>query len=118
MEDVLRITAQIAAALEAAHEKSITHRDLKPGNIIVRADGAVKVLDFGLAKIQQGEGPSPDDATVTLGATKAGMILGTPAYMSPEQARGQAVDKRADIWALGVIVYEDRKSTRLNSSHT
>ncbi len=111
VDDALRIARQVAEALEAAHEQGIVHRDLKPANIKVRADGAVKVLDFGLAKtIETIGGPSPDvsqSPTITTPAmTQAGMILGTAAYMSPEQARGKPVDKRADIWAFGCLVYE------------
>ena len=107
LEEALRLAHQITDALEAAHERGITHRDLKPGNIMIRPDGTVKVLDFGLAKV--GSGFTHDDAavTVSLGATQAGMILGTPAYMSPEQAKGRSnVDKRADIWAFGAVLYE------------
>src|ERR1700730_612231 len=107
LDEVLRIAKQIADALEAAHEKGITHRDLKPGNINIKPDGTVKVLDFGLAKM--GGGPtahSDNSPTMTIGATQAGIILGTAAYMAPEQARGKDVDRRADIWAFGVVVYE------------
>ena len=108
VEDVRRAGAQIADALDAAHERGIVHRDLKPSNVILRPDGTVKVLDFGLAKTQ--DGLSSDVAmspTVTSGpATHAGVILGTAPYMSPEQARGLAVDRRTDIWALGCILYE------------
>ena len=107
LEEALTLAHQITDALEAAHERGVTHRDLKPGNIMIRPDGTVKVLDFGLAKV--GSGFTPDDAavTVSLGATQAGMILGTPAYMSPEQAKGRSnVDKRADIWAFGAVLYE------------
>src|SRR5262249_24002356 len=109
LEEALKITRQIAEALEAAHEQGIVHRDLKPGNIKIKPDGAVKVLDFGLAKRRTKDSPESnpaDSATRTIAATRAGMILGTAAYMSPEQARGQSVDKRADIWAFGVVLYE------------
>ena len=108
--DALPIATQIADALEAAHEQGIVHRDLKPANIKVRADGTVKVLDFGLAKAMDPPGASSTDAmnspTLTARATQMGMILGTAAYMAPEQARGKPVDKRADIWAFGVVLYE------------
>src|SRR6185369_5976227 len=110
LEAALRIARQIADALEAAHEKGIVHRDLKPGNIKIKPDGTVKVLDFGLAKLRPVEvapGTRPEDSpTISMAATSAGMILGTAAYMSPEQARGKVVDKRADIWAFGVVLYE------------
>jgi eukaryotic-like serine/threonine-protein kinase len=109
VEDALKIALQIAEALEAAHEKGIIHRDLKPGNIMVSPDGQVKVLDFGLAKALEGDAATADpenSPTVTIGATQAGVILGTAGYMSPEQARGQAADRRADIWAFGVVLFE------------
>jgi serine/threonine protein kinase len=108
--EALPLAKQIAEALEAAHEQGIIHRDLKPANTKVRADGTVKVLDFGLAKAMEPVGASGTNATVSptlsLHATMAGVILGTAAYMSPEQARGKAVDKRADIWAFGAVLFE------------
>ena len=110
IDEALPIAKQIAEALEAAHERGIIHRDLKPANIKVRADGIVKVLDFGLAKVMEPFGAGSDVSqppTLTIPAmTQAGMILGTAAYMSPEQARGRAVDKRTDIWAFGCVLYE------------
>ena len=111
LDEAIPIARQIAAALEAAHEQGIVHRDLKPANIKVRRDGVVKVLDFGLAKaLESAAAPHPlvDSPTITSPAmlTRAGMVLGTAAYMSPEQARGKVVDKRTDIWAFGAVVYE------------
>ena len=102
------IARQIADALEAAHEKGIVHRDLKPANIKVTADGNVKVLDFGIAKAleERLDGALTDSPTVTAVGTRAGAVLGTAAYMSPEQSRGQPVDKRTDIWAFGCVLYE------------
>jgi Tol biopolymer transport system component len=109
IEEALPIAKQIAEALEAAHEQGIIHRDLKPANIRIRPDGRAKVLDFGLAKALSAEMASAsvdNSPTLTAHATKMGMIIGTAAYMSPEQARGKPVDKRADIWAFGVVFYE------------
>ena len=110
LDEALPIAKQIADALEAAHERGIIHRDLKPANIKVRSDGTVKVLDFGLAKaMEPAAGASPSASmspTLSIHATQAGMILGTATYMSPEQARGKTVDKRADIWAFGTVLFE------------
>jgi serine/threonine-protein kinase len=104
LDEALPIAKQIAEALEAAHEQGIIHRDLKPANIKVRPDGAVKVLDFGLAKALDpaGSGVNAMNSPTLTVATLQGVILGTAGYMSPEQARGKPVDKRTDIWAFGV----------------
>src|ERR1700689_5705263 len=108
LETALNYAKQIADALEAAHDKGIVHRDLKPANIMITSEGVVKVLDFGLAAVAQSSDPSNpvNSPTLTISPTRAGMILGTAGYMSPEQARGKTVDKRADIWAFGVVLFE------------
>jgi serine/threonine protein kinase len=108
VSEAVALARQIAEALETAHEKGIVHRDLKPANIKLTPAGAVKVLDFGIAKIREasGEDAVTDVSTVTTIGTRLGVVLGTAAYMSPEQARGQAVDKRTDIWAFGCVLYE------------
>jgi len=109
INEALRIAKQITEALEYAHERGIVHRDLKPANVKVTSDDAVKVLDFGLAKAIEGDAASLDIATsptISRMATLAGVLLGTAAYMSPEQAKGKSVDRRADIWAFGCVLYE------------
>jgi serine/threonine-protein kinase len=109
LEDALPIAQQIATALEAAHERGVMHRDLKPANIKLTADGKVKVLDFGLAKVYEAAHVPhnvSNSPTLTAAQTMGGVILGTAAYMSPEQARGRAVEKRTDIWAFGCVLYE------------
>ena len=119
VDEALPIAKQIAEALEAAHEAGVIHRDLKPANIKVRDDGAVKVLDFGLAKALDTapEGDATESPTVTA-MTVAGVILGTAAYMSPEQARGEAVDRRADIWSFGCVLFEMLTGTRVFDGKT
>jgi len=116
LDEALYIACQVAEALQYAHERSVVHRDLKPANIKLTTEQRVKVLDFGLAKALASETPSGDPSaspTLTIGETRAGIILGTAAYMSPEQARGQAVDRRTDVWSFGAMLYEMLTGRRL-----
>ncbi len=109
LNEALTLARQIADALEAAHEKGIIHRDLKPANVKITSDGVVKVLDFGLARVATGDVGTTDltqSPTITVGGTREGSVLGTASYMSPEQARGRPADKRADVWAFGIVLYE------------
>lgn len=124
LDEALAIAGQIAAALEEAHERGIVHRDLKPANVKVRHDGTVKVLDFGLAKAMDagagggGASVSMSPTITTPAMTQAGLILGTAAYMAPEQASGKPVDKRADIWAFGVVLWEMLTGRRMFEGET
>src|SRR6202051_571920 len=116
-DDALPIIQQLVDGIEAAHERNIVHRDLKPANIKITPEGVVKILDFGLAKAMEpppsNDGKPENSPTLTMGATAAGTILGTAAYMAPEQAKGKAADRRSDIWSFGVIVYEMLTGKRL-----
>ena len=122
LDTALNYARQIAEALEAAHEKGIVHRDLKPGNIMVTPDGVVKVLDFGLAAVAQepasGSADPNNSPTLTARATQVGVIMGTAAYMSPEQAAGKPVDKRSDVWSFGVVLFEMLTGKRLFDGET
>jgi Tol biopolymer transport system component/predicted Ser/Thr protein kinase len=121
VDAALNYAKQVAEALEAAHDKGIIHRDLKPANLMVTPERVVKVLDFGLAAVTQapqGEAPAEAGATLTMGATQAGMIMGTAAYMAPEQAAGKPVDRRADIWSFGVVLWEMLTGHRLFDGET
>src|SRR6202049_2877915 len=121
-DDAFPIIQQLIDGIEAAHEKNIVHRDLKPANIKITPEGVVKILDFGLAKAMEPppseDGNPANSPTLTLGATQAGTILGTAAYMAPEQAKGRAADKRSDIWSFGVILYEVLTGRRLFPGET
>ena len=119
LDEALAIARQVADGVEAAHEKGVVHRDLKPGNIKIKPDGTVKVLDFGLAKMGGTPTAQGDfSPTLTIGQTEAGVILGTASYMSPEQAKGKPVDQRADIYAFGAVLYEMLTGKRLHRGET
>ena len=121
IDEALQVAKNICEALEGAHEQGIVHRDLKPANVKITRDGKVKVLDFGLAKAME-QSPatmlSNSPTLISMAASNAGVILGTAAYMSPEQAKGRPVDRRADIWAFGVVLYEMLTGRMLFSGET
>jgi serine/threonine protein kinase len=112
MDTVLTLGIEITDALDAAHSAGIIHRDIKPANIFISPRGHAKILDFGLAKMADPITHAADSPTLSSGATQGGMVLGTAAYMAPEQARGEMVDHRADLWALGLVLYEMATGTR------
>ena len=116
-DEALAIARQIAAGLEAAHEKGIVHRDLKPGNVKITPDGTIKLLDFGLAK-HAAVAATDDEMTIAQSGSGIGLIVGTPAYMAPEQVRGKPVDRRADVWAFGVVLYEMLTGAKLFAGDT
>jgi serine/threonine protein kinase len=122
LQDVLQIAQQIATGLEAAHKKNIVHRDLKPANVMVDAAGCVKILDFGLARAYAGDAHEAEEVgaspTITGAMTQVGVVLGTAAYMSPEQAKGKSVDKRSDIWSFGVLLFEMLSGRKLFEGET